>query len=88
MIDGLKNKDILTEEQQRLRNMELIGVKLTENLAMFPAASVSGYYFAHPQARYFGLGKITEDQIIDYARRKDTELISARKWLAPNTAEE
>ncbi len=65
-----------------------IGVKLTESLAMFPAASVSGYYFAHPQARYFGLGKITEDQIIDYARRKDTELISARKWLAPNMAEE
>ncbi|UCD62372.1 MAG: methionine synthase [Flavobacteriaceae bacterium] len=65
-----------------------IGVKLTENLAMFPAASVSGYYFAHPQARYFGLGKITEDQIIDYARRKDTELNNARKWLAPNTADE
>jgi 5-methyltetrahydrofolate--homocysteine methyltransferase len=65
-----------------------IGVELTENLAMFPAASVSGYYFAHPQARYFGLGKIKEDQIIDYARRKDTELINARKWLAPNIAEE
>jgi 5-methyltetrahydrofolate--homocysteine methyltransferase len=65
-----------------------IGVKLTENLAMFPAASVSGYYFAHPEARYFGLGKITEDQIVDYAGRKEIELSEARKWLAPNTADE
>ena len=65
-----------------------IGVKLTENLAMFPAASVSGYYFAHPEARYFGLGKITEDQIVDYAGRKEIDLSEARKWLAPNTADE
>ena len=65
-----------------------IGVKLTDNLAMFPAASVSGYYFAHPDARYFGLGKITEDQIVDYAGRKEIKLSKARKWLAPNTAEE
>ncbi len=65
-----------------------IGVKLTDNLAMFPAASVSGYYFAHPEARYFGLGKITEDQIVDYAGRKEIELSNARKWLAPNIADE
>jgi 5-methyltetrahydrofolate--homocysteine methyltransferase len=65
-----------------------IGVKLTDNLAMFPAASVSGYYFAHPDARYFGLGKITEDQIVDYAARKEIELSIARKWLAPNIADE
>ncbi|MGB5430611.1 methionine synthase [Eudoraea sp.] len=65
-----------------------IGVKLTDNLAMFPAASVSGYYFAHRDARYFGLGKITEDQIVDYAGRKEIELSEARKWLAPNIAEE
>lgn len=65
-----------------------IGVKLTDNLAMFPAASVSGYYFAHPDARYFGLGKITEDQIVDYAGRKEIELSKARKWLAPNIADE
>ena len=65
-----------------------IGVKLTDNLAMFPAASVSGYYFAHPDARYFGLGKITEEQIVDYAGRKEIKLSKARKWLAPNTAEE
>jgi len=65
-----------------------IGVKLTDNLAMFPAASVSGYYFAHRDARYFGLGKITEDQIVDYAGRKEIELSEARKWLAPNIADE
>ncbi|WP_297703238.1 methionine synthase [uncultured Eudoraea sp.] len=65
-----------------------IGVKLTDNLAMFPAASVSGYYFAHPEARYFGLGKITADQIVDYAGRKEIDLSKARKWLAPNMADE
>ena len=65
-----------------------IGVKLTDSLAMFPAASVSGYYFAHPEARYFGLGKITQDQVLDYARRKQIDLNEASKWLAPNIAEE
>jgi 5-methyltetrahydrofolate--homocysteine methyltransferase len=65
-----------------------IGVKLTDNLAMYPAASVSGYYFAHPKAKYFGLGKITVDQIADYARRKEIELDNARKWLAPNMVDE
>ena len=66
---------------------EQIGVQLTESLAMWPAASVSGYYFAHPQARYFGLGKIKEDQLVDYAERKSIELEEARRWLAPNLVE-
>lgn len=66
---------------------ETIGVSLTESLAMWPAASVSGYYFAHPQARYFGLGKIKEDQIKDYAKRKGIAFAKAQKWLAPNTAD-
>ena len=61
-----------------------IGVKLTESLAMWPAASVSGYYFAHPQAKYFGLGKMTEDQVADFAKRKGITLEEAQKWLAPN----
>ena len=61
-----------------------IGVGLTENLAMWPAASVSGYYFSHPQARYFGLGKIKDDQLQDYAHRKGIEVDEARKWLRPN----
>ena len=61
-----------------------IGVKLTESLAMWPAASVSGYYFAHPEAKYFGLGKIKQDQVEDFANRKNVSLEYAQKWLAPN----
>ena len=64
-----------------------IGVTLTESLAMWPAASVSGYYFAHPEARYFGLGKITEDQLKDYAKRRNINETDAKKWLNPNLAE-
>ncbi len=63
---------------------EKIGVELTESLAMWPAASVSGYYFANPEARYFGLGKIKEDQVQDYAERKGISFEVAAKWLAPN----
>ncbi|MEN1783712.1 MAG: methionine synthase [Bacteroidota bacterium] len=63
---------------------EAIGVTLTDSLAMWPAASVSGYYFAHPQAKYFGLGKISHDQVVDYAERKGIPLAKAEKWLAPN----
>ena len=65
-----------------------IGVSLTESLAMWPAASVSGYYFAHPEARYFGLGKIRTDQVADYAKRKGIPLEEAEKWLGPNLATE
>ena len=64
-----------------------IGVTLTESLAMWPAASVSGYYFAHPQARYFGLGKIEKDQLIDYSQRRNIGLDEAEKWLRPNLNE-
>jgi 5-methyltetrahydrofolate--homocysteine methyltransferase len=66
---------------------ENIGVKLTESLAMWPAASVSGYYLGNPEARYFGLGKITEDQLKDYAKRRGVSNEEARKWLNPNLAE-
>jgi len=61
-----------------------IGVKLTESLAMWPAASVSGYYFGNPEAKYFGLGKITEDQLKDYAKRRGISNEEAEKWLSPN----
>jgi 5-methyltetrahydrofolate--homocysteine methyltransferase len=61
-----------------------IGVRLTESLAMFPAASVSGYYFANEKAKYFGLGKIKEDQLADYSKRREIDLEEARKWLNPN----
>ncbi len=64
-----------------------IDVLLTESLAMWPAASVSGYYIAHPQSRYFGLGKIKEDQVKDYATRKGISLTKALKWLNPNIAD-
>jgi 5-methyltetrahydrofolate--homocysteine methyltransferase len=67
-----------------LKVEESIGVKLTESLAMWPAASVSGYYFAHPKARYFGLGKIKEDQLKSYSQRRSIPLDEARKWLNPN----
>ncbi len=63
---------------------KIIGVTLTESKAMWPAAAVSGYYFANPEARYFGLGKIREDQVIDYANRKDISKEMAMKWLQPN----
>tara|TARA_B110000902_G_scaffold110356_1_gene130232 strand:+ start:2090 stop:4768 length:2679 start_codon:yes stop_codon:yes gene_type:complete len=65
---------------------EQIGVELTESLAMWPAASVSGYYFGNPEAKYFGLGKITEDQLIDYSKRREITIEDAQKWLNPNLA--
>jgi 5-methyltetrahydrofolate--homocysteine methyltransferase len=60
------------------------GIQLTDSLAMYPAASVSGYYFAHPQSKYFGLGKITEEQVQEYAKRKGISYEEASKWLSPN----
>jgi len=62
------------------------GVKLTESLAMYPAASVSGLYFAHPESKYFGLGKIEKDQVEDYAKRKGMSIEEAERWLGPNLA--
>lgn len=67
-----------------LKVKERIGVELTESMAMWPAASVSGYYFANPEARYFGLGKIKEDQVKDFAERKEIDFEYAKKWLSPN----
>ncbi|MBP2618553.1 methionine synthase [Chryseobacterium jejuense] len=70
-----------------LKVKENIGVYLTESLAMFPTAAVSGYYFGSPHAKYFGLGKITEDQLKDYADRRSCSIQEARKWLSPNLAD-
>ncbi|MCL4139772.1 UNVERIFIED_CONTAM: hypothetical protein GTU68_050427 [Idotea baltica] len=67
---------------------ENIGMKLTDSLAMWPASSVSGYYFGNEEAKYFGLGKIKEDQLISYAKRRNIPLDEARKWLNPNLAED
>jgi len=63
---------------------EQIGVKLTESMAMYPAASVSGWYFSHPQSKYFGLGQIGKDQVEDYARRKEMSVAEIERWLAPS----
>jgi 5-methyltetrahydrofolate--homocysteine methyltransferase len=63
------------------------GVELTESMAMLPGASVSGFYFWHPDARYFGLGRISRDQLEDYAGRKGWTMAEAERWLAPNLAE-
>lgn len=72
----------------KLLNVEQeIGVKLTENMAMWPASSVSGYYFGNPESKYFGLGKIKEDQVIDYAKRRNISTEEAKKWLNPNIAD-
>ena len=61
-----------------------IGITLTENFAMSPASSVSGFYFSHPEARYFAVGKVSKDQIEDYARRKEMSFSAVERWLAPN----
>jgi 5-methyltetrahydrofolate--homocysteine methyltransferase len=60
------------------------GIRLTESCAMWPAASVSGWYFAHPQSRYFSVDRVTRDQVQDYARRKGMSLSEVERWLAPN----
>ena len=60
------------------------GVFLTEHFAMFPAAAVSGWYFAHPQAQYFAVGKVDQDQVQSYTERKGQDLAVSERWLAPN----
>jgi 5-methyltetrahydrofolate--homocysteine methyltransferase len=67
---------------------EATGIDLTTSFAMMPPASVSGLYLAHPQARYFHVGRIAKDQVEDYARRKGESLTEAERWLAPNLAYE
>ena len=60
------------------------GVELTESFAMWPASSVSGFYFSHPESQYFAVGKLAKDQVEDYARRKDMDLATIERWLSPN----
>jgi 5-methyltetrahydrofolate--homocysteine methyltransferase len=66
-----------------LKAPEAAHITLTESMAMLPAASVSGWYFAHPQSKYFGLGKINKDQVVQYAKRKGMDLETAERWLSP-----
>jgi 5-methyltetrahydrofolate--homocysteine methyltransferase len=74
-------------EKHKLFNLlnatAVTGIELTESLAMYPASSVCGWYFAHPDAKYFGVGKITQDQLVNYAKRKNMEKQDAEKWLRP-----
>ncbi|MGY5354153.1 methionine synthase [Wenyingzhuangia sp. IMCC45467] len=77
-----------TQLWELLSVKENIGVELTDSLAMFPTASVSGHYFAHKDARYFGLGKITKEQVHDFANRRGLSNAEAERWLSPNMAEE
>ena len=76
-----------TEKQTLFNLLDVetrIGVTLTESFAMLPPSSVSGLYFAHPDAQYFAVGKIGKDQIEDYAVRKGTAAEKAEYWLGPN----
>ncbi|CAN5890396.1 methionine synthase [soil metagenome] len=77
-----------TEKRLQFNLLEVeknTGIQLTDSFAMFPTAAVSGLYFSHPQAVYFGLGKITREQVEDYSRRKGMTLAEAERWLAQNT---
>ena len=78
-----------TEKPELFRVLEAeqrASITLTEGMAMWPASSVSGFYFSHPDSQYFGVGKITKDQVQDYAKRKGIPLEQAERWLAPNLA--
>ena len=80
-----------TEKQTLFRLLEVeknTGIQLTDNFAMNPASSVSGFYMANKGSRYFGLGKIEKDQLVEYATRKNMSLEETEKWLAPNLAYE
>ena len=69
---------------QLLQPTENIGLELTESFAMLPSAAVSGFYFSHPDAKYFVVGKVNRDQVLDFANRKEMDLDLAERWLAPN----
>ena len=60
------------------------GIELTEGMAMYPAASVSGWYFSHPHSQYFVVGRLGKEQVEDYAKRKDWSVAEAERWLASN----
>jgi 5-methyltetrahydrofolate--homocysteine methyltransferase len=66
-----------------LNATEDAGIQLTESLAMYPGAAVCGWYFSHPQSSYFGVGKISEDQLEDYTKRKGMDMEEMKRWLAP-----
>ena len=74
---------LFEENFQNRSKQEVTGIHLTESLAMYPASSVCGWYFAHPESKYFGIGKIQKDQLEDYAARKNMRIEDATRWLRP-----
>ena len=83
----LGSKVVLVEKETILALLDPrreLGITLTETCAMLPAASVSGWYFSHPESFYFGVGKVDRDQVSDYAERKGWSLAEAERWLRPN----
>ena len=90
LLKGNPNAGILLDHTEKgllwdlLMVEENAGISLTESFAMYPAASVSGFYFAHPDSAYFGIGKIAKDQVEDYAARKGLSTSDTERWLAPN----
>ena len=66
----------------KLLEADKVGIELTESLAMSPAASVSGLYFAHPKSTYFATGKLNKDQVVDYANRKQMDVSEVERWLS------
>ena len=67
-----------------MRTTDCTGIALTESFAMLPTASVSGFYFAHPESHYFGVARIGRDQLVDYATRRGVSLEQAETWCRPN----
>ena len=68
----------------RILQCEEVGISLTDSYAMFPGAAVSGFYFAHPDSKYFTVGKIGDDQVSDMAARRGVTVEQLQSWLAPN----
>ena len=88
LADAIKAKMMFDKVNIPVLGAEDLGISLTESYAMVPGASVSGIYLAHPQARYFSVGRIARDQVEDYAARKGVSPAEAERWLRPNLAYE
>ena len=86
-VDVSGGRDVPTEKGTLFALLDpqgTSGVTLTEHYAMYPAAAVSGWYFAHPEAKYFAVGKVEKDQVASYSARKGQDVAVSERWLAPN----
>ena len=82
-IDHYLDLVVRTGREVELLDVDEIGIELTEGMAMWPGASVSGWYFSHPSSQYFVVGRVGKDQVEDYARRKGWDLATTERWLSP-----